>query len=210
MDLQWYTLIALIALLICVSSCLWHFYRLIRLGRGKDYSRQAGEVPPAIRYAFTGAMSPARKESALLHLPTYFAGLIYHSGTFLAFFLFFFLAAGYPPNSPISLLLMGYLTLSGLSGIGILVRRIIQRKIRSLSNPDDYISNLLVTGFHFLSAAALIMPSWYPVYFLEFSALALYLPLGKLKHTVYFFAARYYLGYFYGWRGVWPPGKLNT
>jgi hypothetical protein len=37
----------------------------------------------------------------------------------------------------------------------------------------------------------------------------LYIPAGKLRHTVYFFAARYHLGYFFGWRGVWPPGKVK-
>jgi hypothetical protein len=30
------------------------------------------------------------------------------------------------------------------------------------------------------------------------------MPLGKLRHVVYYFAARYHLGFFYGWRNVWP------
>ena len=30
------------------------------------------------------------------------------------------------------------------------------------------------------------------------------MPLGKLRHAVYYFAARYHLGFFYGWRNVWP------
>ena len=33
--------------------------------------------------------------------------------------------------------------------------------------------------------------------------------VGKLKHVVYFFAARYHLGFFYGWRNVWPPHKTK-
>jgi len=37
--------------------------------------------------------------------------------------------------------------------------------------------------------------------------LFLYLPFGKLKHVVYYFAARYHLGFFYGWRNTWPPRK---
>ena len=39
------------------------------------------------------------------------------------------------------------------------------------------------------------------------AALFFYLPLGKLKHLVYFFAARYQLGIFYGRRGVWPARR---
>jgi nitrate reductase gamma subunit len=37
--------------------------------------------------------------------------------------------------------------------------------------------------------------------------LFLYLPFGKLKHAVYYFAARYHLGFFYGWRNTWKPKK---
>jgi hypothetical protein len=227
MDMQWYRWLALFSLALCVAACLWHFIRLIRLGRPTDYSKQSGQVPPAVRFAFTGAMSPARKESALLHLPTYFAGIVYHMGTFLSLLLFFLIFAGYTPGnildftsenilafSPenlLALLGVGMLTASVLCGIAIFLRRATWKKIRSLSNPDDYISNLLVTLFQLLTALVILFPSWQMIYFIEFSLLMLYLPLGKLKHTVYFFAARYLLGLFYGWRGVWPPpDKLKT
>lgn len=210
MEFKWYTWLAISSLAICIMACIWHFFRLVRVGRGKDYSRQAGEVPPAVRYAFTGAMSPARKESALLHLPTYFAGLIYHFGTFLSLFLFIFILTGHSPEGTLAWVIAGFFTGSGIAGISVFIRRLVKRKIRSLSNPDDYISNALVTCFQLLSAAVILLPYWEAVYFIEFSLLMLYLPVGKLKHTVYFFAARYYLGLFYGWRGVWPPGKLNA
>jgi len=45
------------------------------------------------------------------------------------------------------------------------------------------------------------------VYYVTAALLLLYIPVGKLRHLVYFFAARYQLGYFYGWRGSWPPSK---
>jgi hypothetical protein len=48
------------------------------------------------------------------------------------------------------------------------------------------------------------------LYFIAISLLFLYFPLGKLKHAIYFFAARYQLGFFYGWRGVWPPQNNFT
>jgi hypothetical protein len=40
--------------------------------------------------------------------------------------------------------------------------------------------------------------------FIYAAFLFLYIPFGKLKHTVYFFSSRIYLGKFFGKRGVWP------
>ena len=86
---MWYYWLAVIALFICLLSCIWHAYRIISLGNSPEYARRAGHVGKAVRYAFTGAMSPKVKESAYLHLPTYLAGILYHLGTFLAIFFFF-------------------------------------------------------------------------------------------------------------------------
>jgi nitrate reductase gamma subunit len=85
------------------------------------------------------------------------------------------------------------------------MKRMAKQQMRALSNPDDYISNLLVTVFQFVTALVLIDGSIIPSYFILASVLLLYVPLSKLKHTIYFFAARYHLGYFFGWRNVWPP-----
>jgi hypothetical protein len=210
MEIQWYRYLAIFSLVICLAACLWHLIRLIRLGKPGDFSKPAGEINPAVRYAFTGAMNPSRKESALLHLPTYFAGIVYHLGTFLSLALFFAIVKNHIPSGIFALLLSSFLLLTGLAGIGIFIRRIAMRKIRMLSNPDDYISNLLVTFLHLVTSAAIHFQALLPAYFILYSILMLYLPLGKLKHTIYFFAARYLLGQFFGWRGVWPPGKINT
>lgn len=78
-------------------------------------------------------------------------------------------------------------------------------ELRSLSNPDDYLSNILVTLFQAGTILTLYLPEVRASYFILASILFLYIPLGKLKHVIYFFAARYHLGFFYGWRGVWPP-----
>ena len=44
-------------------------------------------------------------------------------------------------------------------------------------------------------------------YYIITTILLLYMPVGKLKHLVYYFSARYHLGFFYGWRNVWPQKK---
>ena len=180
--------------------------RLIRLGKPKEYSGKIGNVGEALKYSFTGAMSPVKKESAYLHLPTYTAGLLYHLGTFLSIFLFFtFLFEMSIHSYWLVWSVTGFLTLSSLCGIGILLKRIIKKELLALSNPDDFISNILVTAFQILTAIAIFNVKILPVYYVFASLLLLYLPLGKLKHTIYFFAARYHLAFFYGWRGVWPP-----
>ncbi len=240
--MEWYQLSALAALGICLFVCLLHVLRLIRKGIPVEFARHNENNGEAVLYAFTGAMSPKRKESAFLHTPTYTAGLIYHMGTFLSFFLFFFILAKIYPQGIIAVLLVVFLSASSLSGIAILIKRILKKELRLLSNPDDFISNLLVTFFQLITLVVLVysgimqhtdsnllqssrlnvLPSYSPTvlqsysltvlpsYYLLFTLLLLYVPVGKLRHMVYFFAARYHLGLFYGRRGVWPAGKTKN
>lgn len=221
---------AIAALVICLTACLLHLTRIIRLGKPKDFARQAPQKGNAVFYAFTGAMSPAKKESAYLHLPTYTAGILYHLGTFLSFFLFFFILADRLPSGWFSGLIIAYLLVSTISGIAIFIKRIVKKELRYLSNPDDFISNFLVTSFQFMTLTMIFLISPLPIisssplhvllasfspaihwsYYFIFILLTLYTPIGKLRHLVYFFAARYHLGYFFGWRGVWPSGKVKN
>ncbi|MEE4214221.1 MAG: hypothetical protein V2I34_04090 [Bacteroidales bacterium] len=205
--MHWYIIVSIAALLICLFSCLYHFARLMRLGRPGDFSRKTGNTTRAIKYSFTGAMSPGKKESAYLHLPTYTAGLIYHTGTFLAIILFFFLLARFEAGTAATYIFSAILLAGALSGTGILIKRMAVSKLRNLSCADDYISNILVTAFQYVSILELtgLVPE--AVYFMTASLLLIYVPLGKLRHLVYFFAARYQLGFFYGWRNAWPPSK---
>lgn len=211
--MAWYQWLALAALVFCLASCLFHFLRLVRLGRPVDYSQAAGNASMGVKYAFTYAMNPRKKESAYLHLPTYAAGLFYHSGTFLCVILFFLNISGLMPPAWLAMIISAFLCIAVFSGTGILIKRIINKELRSLSNPDDYISNILVTLFQLFTLFMIILPilqsSNRPIvqssYYLIFTLLMLYLPLGKLRHVVYFFAARYHLGFFYGRRGIWPP-----
>ena len=205
----WYHWFAAIALVLCLISCIYHLYKILSLGNPPEYARQAGHIGKAVRYSFTGAMSPKVKESAYLHLPTYIAGIVYHMGTFLAIILFFLSLfniwlQGWMMWGAVAILLAAV-----LSGIGILVKRITKHELSTLSNADDYISNILVTAFQLLTVLAMIDLKAIPAYFIITSLLLLYFPLGKLKHAIYFFAARYHLGYFYGWRGVWPPKPIK-
>jgi hypothetical protein len=206
--MYWYHWITLGSLAICTYSSSVNFFHLVRLGKPRDYSNPAGNIASSIQYSFSGAMSPRKKESAYLHLPTYISGIIYHLGTFLSFALFFLIWADISLPDPLILLIVPFLLLSSACGTGMLIKRIIKKGLRDLSDPDDYISNMLVTFFHIMTGAVLLWDLLAPVYFLLAAILFLYFPAGKLKHAIYFFAARYHLGFFYGWRGVWPPKQL--
>jgi hypothetical protein len=202
--MTWYHSIALIAFVLCLAGLTYHLIRLIRLGSPNDYSRQRGNVTAAVAYSFLGAMNPRKKESAYLHLPTYAAGLLYHGGTFISIVLFPLLFANVRIGDIPQWSVVGFLTLSVGSGIGMFLKRITVGTIRSLSNPDDYLSNLLVTLFQLATLLTMVQDGFAVYYFVSVSLLLLYLPVGKLKHALYFFAARYHLGLFYGWRGIWP------
>jgi len=205
--MTWYEWIALGAAGISLGVSLFYLFRLIKLGNPRDYAPAAGSVAPAVRYALTGAMNPAKKESAYLHLQTYIAGILYHLGTFLSIPLFLLIWFHIPISGVMVFILSCFLSVTAVCGIGILVKRAMKMELRELSNPDDYLSNILVTLFQVGTLLSLSIPALIPAYFIQASILFLYIPLSKLKHVIYFFAARYHLGFFFGRRGVWPPGR---
>ncbi|MCL2434714.1 MAG: hypothetical protein FWD09_01075 [Lentimicrobiaceae bacterium] len=217
-----------VALLFCFTMCFIHFLRLLKLGAPKDLSESSGNIAAGVLYSNTGAMLPAQKESASRHLPTYTAGILFHIGSFIALFcfllLFFDAVCGFFfRHTFISLLIATYLVISSCCGIGLIIKRIVSKQLRPFSNADDYISTGLVTLFHLVSAILFIAFAFHDIfhqyfssnihadiictYFLAATLLFLYLPFSKLKHVIYYFAARYHLGFFYGRRGTWPPKK---
>lgn len=213
--MTWYQYLGLACLLICIGACTWHFFRLIRLGKPKDLSKKSGSVFRAEAYSYTVAMLPKQKESVYLHFPTFIAGMLFHTGTFISLFLFivfFFvdpeLLREWFIFALAELLVSLFLAVSAVSGISLFFKRLFLKKIRTLSTLDDYLSNFLTTLFQVFTAFYLIFPNEAATYYYIFaSMLLLYLPVGKLRHAVYFFAARYQLGFFYGWRNSWPPKK---
>jgi len=195
---------SLISLGFCLSFIVFQFFKLIRLGKPSDRSKSIGNEKDGIIYSFTGAMSPTHKETAYLHLPTYTMGIIFHVATFLGIAVFFVKITGLHIPYTIAAIISAAMTTGFVSGVIILIKRITLQRMRLLSNPDDYISNIVVDIFQLTTAIALLFTSFDIVYYIVVCLLLLYFPLGKLRHAVYFFAARYHLGFFYGRRGVWP------
>ena len=96
-----------------------------------------------------------------------------------------------------------------MCGTVLLIKRFVNKSLHSLANPDDYLSNFFTTLLHFATACYLAFAgcccSVPYIYYISATLLLVYMPFGKLRHVVYYFAARYHLGFFYGWRNVWPP-----
>ncbi len=190
--------------------CFYHVIKLLKLGKPVEYSARSGKPLYGIVYSFTAAMNPATKESASLNKPVYFAGVIYHLGTFVALLLFLIYIAGWGTGEIVSRIAAYFLFFSAVFGIAMLLKRITDKVLFLISSFDDYISNILVTFFQVTAGLFLIFPFAEPVFMISAGLLLLYIPLGKLKHAIYFFAARYHIGYFYGWRNVWPERKYEV
>lgn len=208
MNMDWFHWVGGACFLFCLLICFVHAIRLVRAGRNEDFATPAGSIPDGIRYSFTTAMKPGHKESAFLHLPTYVSGLIFHLGAFFTTALFVVWPLWDVGNHEIASIVMASVpAVGGMAGLGLLVKRMIKPLLRSLSTPDDYISNFLVTLFQLSAAVALFAPEFTPAFYVAGALLWLYFPAGKLKHAVYFFAARYHLGVLFGSRGVWQHPK---
>ena len=194
---------------ICLVSCIYQFFKVLSTWKQHGLDQPRGDIKAAVKYSFTGAMSPTKKETAYLHLPTYTAGIFFHIGTFYSFLWLVLLFVNINFPEWITKLSAILLIFTGLCGVSILIKRISILKLRKLSVPDDYFSNSLVTGFQILMAFSLLTPGLIPYLFIYSTFLFLYIPLGKLRHTVYFFTSRYHLGVFYGRRGVWPVKRVK-
>ena len=199
--------IVLLGFVICLIVCLYKTIKIINAGIPDDYAEALGKPGPAIKYSLTTAMSPKKKETAYLHLPTYTAGILYHIGTFLGFTCLILLFLNIELKNLMIYISSVIIGISGICGFLIFLKRILSSKMRSLSNPDDYISNILVTGFQLLIVLVLLTDGFYPVLFIFTTILLLYIPVGKLRHFIYFFSSRVHLGVFFGRRGVWPVNK---
>lgn len=186
---------AFLALAWCVLALGAELRAARRLGRKPLFAPAAGSPAAGARYAFTWAMMPQAKESVRRAPISYAAGMTFHAGVAAAALRFLL-----PWRSLAVVALVG-----AAMGLALLVKRILKANLRGLSIPDDFVSNVLATGFAalggaaaFLPAAAHALPWWTTV-------LLVYIPLGKLRHCVFFFLSRYHLGAFFGRRGTFPP-----
>lgn len=177
-------------------------------GRLPLYAPAAGSAARGVLYAFGPGMSPAAKESTRTHPWAYALGVAYHLGVFAALgYLLLLLVGAERACDPATIpgRALGVLLFAGaLGGLGLFVRRYATAHLRGLSVPDDALANLLTTGFVALAAARQRTPTAEPALLAAAMLLLCYVPVGKIRHCVFFFLSRRHLGRHFGRRGTFP------
>ncbi|MBK8167443.1 MAG: hypothetical protein IPK64_15980 [bacterium] len=184
----------------------------VQVWRTRAYGLRPPQAAPAgsawrgLLYAFGPGMSPAAKESTRAHPLVYALGVSYHLGIFTAAGVLVRVVTGAPvPSAAPQAGALVLLAAGTTGGAALLVRRARSPRLRAFSVPDDYVSNFLTTAFVALAGVALLVPGVAPVFLVAAMLLLAWTPLGKIRHCLFFFAARGHLGRHYGRRGTFPP-----
>ncbi len=161
-----------------------------------------GSPARGVLYAFTLGMAPWAKDSARIHWVAYLRGIIFHLGIFVG--------AAYLVATPWLALMPEPLRLSlaalfavgallGLAGFGI---RLADHAMRLLSTPDDYFALALTTLFLASGAISAVQVDYLPTFWIISGITLAYAPFGKLRHFIYFFYVRVFIGLTFGRRSV--------
>ncbi len=182
------------ALVFSASGLLWRALRIRSRPALPDAVRPRGSALYGAVYAFGLGMLPWNKESGRLHPAVFWIGVLMHVGIAAALATVAVrLLAGEEP--PAWWLAPGgaALGLGAVAGV-LLVRRVVSPSMRRLSRLDDYLAAALTAIF--CAAAGLWSLGTAPAAAFDVAAAALlvYAPLGKLRHMVTFFIARFYHG----------------
>lgn len=171
-----------------------------------DKSPVKGNIPHGIAYAFTTGMMPWAKESTRIHLIAYLRGIGFHIGIFTAIGTVILspLWGFLPPL--LSSTLFWVLIPGALLGAAGGLMRLAEHNLRGLSLPDDHFAVWLTTLFIAVTGLGLVFEAFVvPMYIVSALTFA-YIPLGKIRHCLYFFFSRTFFGKFFGRRAVFPHG----
>jgi len=199
-------ILALLGLLAGVWGLYIRYVRLKARALGVDRSRLKGSPGQGVWYAFTLGMMPWAKESTRLHLIAYTRGIFFHISIFAALGLLFVSPFWnlVPALLKLQLPLMIVLTAGALLGAAGGVTRIAEHNLRGLSTSDDHFAVWLLSFWLALSALVVWTRDALVAYYLVSALMLAYLPLGKVRHCLYFFFSRTFFGRFFGRRAVYP------
>ena len=169
------------------------------------YAKPGGDAKKGVLYAFGRGMLPWEKESSSKHLPSYFAGMLYHTGIFAALFYLLSLIFHLELSKLFISLLRLLFVLGFMGGFILLLKRILLAPMKKISCPDDFAANIIVDLFLISALVHTTSARVTPLFFLLAIVMFLYIPLGKIRHCFFFFYTKILFGLFYGRRGVLPP-----
>ncbi len=194
---------------VAVAGLGRHLVLLLGRPYRPERSSPAGSPAGGVLYAFTWGMLPWAKESTRRHLLAYLRGVVFHLGIAAAFLAL--LASPWRTQAvgPLRWALVTLSAAGGVAGLGGLVARVGERRLRRLSTPDDFFAVTLVSLFSLAAGAAWLEPALRPLFFGLAAATLVYIPFGKIRHCFYFFFARYFFGAGFGRRGVLRWGNAH-
>jgi nitrate reductase gamma subunit len=169
-----------------------------------DKSPLKGSPQHGITYAFTLGMMPWAKESTRIHMIAYLRGIGFHIGIFAALSMLIISPFwGFFPNT-FRILMACILFMGALLGAAGGVMRIFERNLRGLSLPDDHFAIWLTTLFITVTAFGILNEAMRIPMYIVATITFVYVPLGKIRHCLYFFFSRTFFGKFFGRRAVFP------
>jgi len=187
-----------------VAGLSYLLFKTLSYPKQRFYSLAEGEPKKGILYALGPGLLPWTKEASFSYLSVYLLGASYHLSIFTGFLLLILTLTGIKPGAFGRNLIAGLLGIGALSGLGLLIRRMVKTEVRWLSSIDDFTANLLVDAFIVSGLLSLFYPSFNTSFLVISILLFVYIPLGKIRHCWFFFITRVFFGRFFGHRGVFP------
>jgi hypothetical protein len=203
-------ILAGVAALFCVAAFGVRLRTFIRLARPGDRSTPKGSPDKGVAYALTLGMMPWAKESTRRHALAYLRGVGFHAMVFLSFGMFLISPWLGKIAEPIRL---GLAVLTGAGALLALlgfVSRLVEKSLKALSTPDDHFAILLVSLFLASAALAAWNLAWLPLFYLLSALVFVYMPLGKIRHCIYFAFSRLFFGKFFGRRAIYPHNQQEV
>lgn len=174
---------------------------VLRRGYKVELGTAKGDPRRGILYSMTFSMLPWKKDSTRRHPWSYAAGMGMHIG--LATTMAFALGRRWELWPEWMTPLFGILAAVGfVSALGLFLKRTFSSYMHAISNPDDFLSSLLVQLYLLGGGLTALTPSAIGFWRLTAVLLLLYIPIGKIYHMVLFFVSRTLFGLQFGRRGV--------
>jgi nitrate reductase gamma subunit len=194
--------IALAGAVIFVAGVIYN----ITSGQLRPYQTEKapakGSPSQGVLWAFSLGLAPWAKESARIHWVAYLRGVIIHLAIFAgAAYLIATPWLALMPE-PLRISLAAFFGIGAVLGLAGFWMRGADPGLRLLSTPDDYFSLALVTLFLASAAASAVSAELLPAFWVISGAILAYAPFGKIKHFMYFFYERVFVGLFFGRRGT--------
>lgn len=195
-------IVVLAGLVVCIAGLAWRWRWTAGRPLKADLSTPKGSPQRGTLYAFTLGMMPWTKEVVRNRPFPYVRGVAFHMGIFIGLGALVISPWWHvlPEWARVALAVAtGGGALLGLIGAAM---RVIEKHLRAISTPDDHASVLIVNIFLATTCIALLRSDWMPTMYLVSTVMLVYIPMGKIRHCIYFFFSRFFYGQFVGRRAV--------